>query len=148
MFVGSTNEADCLPNDPSGNRRFVVVELMHGCDVEARGAAERVQWWAEALHRYRAGERANLPRDLILLAADRAEDHRDRDSAEEDIRNALVDLGEAFTVNDLYDALRNGDAQQWARPLDKAMQMRLGTALRNLGYKRIKRAQRRVWCRP
>ena len=141
VFVGSTNEADCLPNDPSGNRRFVVVELMHGCAVEARGEAERVQWWAEALARYRAGERANLPRDLIPLAADRAEEHRDSDALEEEIRTALVDLGAEFTINELHDAIDFG------RPLDKALQMRLGTALRNLGFKRAKRAAQRVWTR-
>ena len=141
VFVGSTNEADCLPNDPSGNRRFVVVELRHGCHVEERAAAERVQWWAEALHRYRAGERANLPRDLLPLAAERAETHRDRDSAEEDIRNALHDLDAEFNINDLHDALRAADAQQWGRPLDKAMQMRLGTALRNIGLRRTQRSR-------
>ena len=151
VFVGSTNEADCLPNDPSGNRRFVVVELAHGCDVEARAGAERTQWWAEALARYRAGERANLPRDLLPLAAERAEAHRDRDSAEEDIRNALHDLGVEFTINDLHDALRVADAQQWGRPLDKPMQMRLGTALRNLGCKKAQRSRdgtrQMVWSR-
>ena len=66
---------------------------MHGCHVEARAEVERVQWWAEALHRYEAGGRANLLRNLFLLAADRAEAHRGRDSAEEEIRNALHDLG-------------------------------------------------------
>ena len=73
VFIGTTNEAECLPNDPSGNRRFVVAELKHGCDVEAASAA-RAQWWAEAQARYRAGERANLPRDLHDEAEARAEE--------------------------------------------------------------------------
>ena len=43
VFIGTTNEAECLPNDPSGNRRFVVVELERGCDVEA-ASVDRNQW--------------------------------------------------------------------------------------------------------
>ena len=135
VFIGTTNEAECLPNDPSGNRRFVVVALERGCDVEA-ASVDRDQWWAEALARYQKGERANLQRELLPLAAERAEDHRDRDSVEQDIADALHDLGGEFTVNDLHDALRAADAQAWGRVLDKALQMRLGTALRNLGFKK------------
>ena len=151
IFVGTTNEAECLPNDPSGNRRFVVIELQHGCDVQA-ASVDRDQWWAEALARYRDGERANLPRDLHALAADRAEAHRDRDSVEEDIREALLDLEAEFTINDLHDALRAGDDQVWGRQLDRAMQMRLGAALRNLGCRKVQKsrdgARKMVWSHP
>ena len=138
IFVGTTNEAECLPNDPSGNRRFVMIELAHGCDVQA-ASIDREQWWAEALARYRDGARANLPRDLHQAAADIAESHRARDSLEEEIRNAMVDLDVAgFTLNELSAAVfLHGDG----RPPDKQMQMRLSAALRNLGVKRV-RAER------
>ena len=138
VFVGTTNEAECLPNDPSGNRRFVVIELAHGCDV-AGASTERAQWWAEALARYHDGERANLPRDLHQAAADIAESHRARDSLEEEIRDAMVDLDVAgFTLNELSAAVfLHGDG----RPPDKPLQMRLSAALRNLGFKRV-RAER------
>ena len=149
-FIGTTNEAECLPNDPSGNRRFVVVALERGCDVEA-ASVDRAQWWCEALARYRAGERANLPRELHAKAEARAEEHRETDSAEQDIADALHDLGAEFTVNDLHDALRAGDAQEWSKPLDRALQMRLGTALRNLGFKKAQRSRdgtrQMVWSR-
>ena len=138
VFVGTTNEPECLPNDPSGNRRFVVIELAHGCDVQA-ASVDRSQWWAEALARYHEGERASLPRDLHQAAADIAEGHRARDSVEEEIRNAVIDLNVAgFTLNELFAAVfLHGDG----RPPDKQMQMRLSTALRNLGFKRV-RAER------
>ena len=68
VIAGTTNDPHCLPADPSGNRRFVVVT------VEAAGAgpagvqayldANRVQLWAEALHRFHAGEEAWLPQSL------------------------------------------------------------------------------------
>ena len=150
VFIGTTNEAECLPNDPSGNRRFVVVALERGCDVEA-ASVDRNQWWSEALARYRAGERANLPRELHTLAAERAEDHRERDSVEQDIVDALHALGDDFTVNELHDELRAGDGQAWGKQLDRALQMRLGTALRNLGFKKAQRSRdgtrRMVWTR-
>ena len=138
VFMGTTNEAECLPNDPSGNRRLVVIELAHGCDVQTASVG-RAQWWAEALALYRDGARANLPRDLHQAAADIAEAHRARDSLEEEIRDAMNDLDDTgFTLNELFAAVfLQGDG----RPPDKQMQMRLSTALRNLGYKRV-RAER------
>lgn len=129
IFVGTTNEDEALPNDPSGNRRFVVVELEHGCDVE-EAAREREPWWGEALARYRQGERANLPRPLHLAARQRAEAHRGRDSLEEEIVNALHDLSQPFSVNDLYFALGG----YGGKPPNRAEQMRLTNALKQLGF--------------
>ena len=138
IFVGTTNEPECLPNDPSGNRRFVVCELKHGCDVQA-ASVDREQWWAEALARHHDGERANLPRDLHQAAADIAESHRARDSLEEEVRNAVVDLdASGFTLNDLNDAVFGTYIQgnPSGRPPDKQTQKRLADALRNLGFRR------------
>ena len=134
VFVGTTNEPECLPNDPSGNRRFVVIELAHGCDVQA-ASVDRSQWWAEALARYHKGERASLPRDLHQAAADRAETYRARDSLEEEVRNAIVDFnGADFSLNELFAAVfLQGDG----RAPDKQTQKRLADALRNLGFRRV-----------
>ena len=44
----------------------------------------RTQLWAEAVSHYRAGMRANLPRDLMPEQAARAELHRSRDEFLED----------------------------------------------------------------
>ena len=137
VFVGTTNEAECLPNDPSGNRRFVVVELQHGCDVEAASAL-REHWWAEALSRYRAGERANLPREHHALAAERAKEHRETDSLEQEITDAVHDLLPQFSVNDLYYALPGNGG---AKPPDKVMQMRISAALKNLGFRGLRKRQ-------
>ena len=137
VFVGTTNEPECLPNDPSGNRRLVVIELAHGCDVLA-ASVDREQWWAEALARYHDGERANLPRYLHQAAADIAESHRARDSLEETVAEAMVDLDvSGFTLNELNDAVFGFGT----KPPDKVTQMRLSAALRNLGFKRV-RAER------
>ncbi|MDE0274149.1 MAG: hypothetical protein OXP11_23405 [Gammaproteobacteria bacterium] len=79
ILVGTTNRLECLPNDPSGNRRFVPIELRSGCDVECFMQANREQLWAEAIDRHSFGERANLPRSLMPNAATAAERHRSKD---------------------------------------------------------------------
>ena len=146
IFIGTTNEPECLPNDPSGNRRFVVVALERGCDVEA-ASADRAQWWAEALARYRAGERANLPRDLHLLAAERAEVHRDSDAAEDDVLCAatvcLMNNAAGFTLRNLRNELRAGD-QDWDKPLDKSMQDRLSRALKVQGFRKARKLRQGI----
>ena len=90
IIVGTANPspAGILPNDPSGNTRFVVVDLP-ACrslagPVEAWISERRAQLWAEAAARYAAGERANLPEDLQPAAAAAAESHRRKDELLED----------------------------------------------------------------
>ena len=61
VLIGTTNNPNDLPNDPSGNRRFVPVELRHGADVESYMDEHREQLWAEAMVMYREGQNATLP---------------------------------------------------------------------------------------
>ena len=64
VMVCTTNSDTPLPPG-SDNRRFVVIDVSgDGCNVERWLAENRDQLWAEAVTRYRAGERANLPREL------------------------------------------------------------------------------------
>jgi len=74
VFVGTNNAQEPLPNDPSGNRRFVVINLLDKMvEWETRKEwfdANREQLWAEALVRYRQGERANLPPELYGAQAE------------------------------------------------------------------------------
>lgn len=60
IIVGTTNAREPLPNDPSGNRRFVPVVLVRG---DAGRAADymrqnRSQLWAESVELHRSGARA------------------------------------------------------------------------------------------
>lgn len=79
VFFATTNEPAFLKGD-TGNRRFWTVE----CDVDiaykdvwSQLDEERDQLWAEALHRYRAGEKLYLPRELEKAAQQRQEDHNE-----------------------------------------------------------------------
>ena len=100
-FVGTSNEPHILPADPTGNTRFVAITLNHGCHVEAFLNNEvtvdgmddpctvRDQLWAEALHLYTRGDRANLRRDLYHL---QGEANLEATTRPEELQNAVADL--------------------------------------------------------
>ena len=61
VLIGTTNNERDLPNDPTGNRRFVPVVLKHGCNVEAFLDQCRLQLMgrgARPVSRWREGEPA------------------------------------------------------------------------------------------
>ena len=100
ILVGTSNDQECLPNDPSGNTRFVPIQCGAGSHVEPYLDAHREQLWAEGLARYRYGERANLPRDLMDLQAEHGERHRRKDQVIEDAVEEIVGDGPS-TIGDL-----------------------------------------------
>ena len=62
VIVGTTNELDCLPNDSTGNRRFVAVKVApsskgNAGEIKKTLDENREQIWAEAL----ALEKENIP---------------------------------------------------------------------------------------
>ena len=85
ILVGTSNDQECLPNDPSGNSRYAPIECGVPTEpVEPYLDANRTQLWAEGLALYRKGERANLPRSMMSLQADHGERHRRKDQIVED----------------------------------------------------------------
>ena len=99
-FVGTSNDPTVLPDDPSGNTRFVPVECPYPYHVEKGLPDGREQLWAEAVARYRSDEktRANLPYELRAEQAAVAEQHRDRDDHLEAALPAALDhLGQVGT---------------------------------------------------
>ena len=104
VFVATTNNDTPLPNDPSGNRRFVPIRLEHGANVEVYMNDNREQLWAEAYHMYRNGEIANLSRDLYPLQCKAAEGARNVDSIVEEMVAALPK--ETMTFTEISEKLR------------------------------------------
>ena len=105
LFVGTSNENDILPNDPTGNRRFLAVECPAGtrAKVVAWVEAHRDALWSEAVSLYRAGERAFLPDQLLEAQKQRNEEHRGRDDfLEEQLRTVPGTAG--MTMKDIYNA--------------------------------------------
>ena len=101
-FLLTTNMESALPNDPSGNRRFVCCRLdprRH----EARRPVEpyldehREQLWAEALHRVRTlKQKPGLPRSLKEAQMSTNERHRARDAGVEEAIAEVFPKGVAY----------------------------------------------------
>lgn len=93
VMVGTSNEfGRAIPNDPSGNRRYVPIALQgKGTVAKVRTylASNRDQLWAEAVHRHDSGVKTWLhSEELVRLAAGAAESQRQSDEWE----NALSSL--------------------------------------------------------
>ena len=137
VLIGTTNNPNDLPNDPSGNRRFVPVELRHGADVESYMDATREQLWAEAMAAYHdAGQGAALPRWLHDMQRARAEEHRHRDDLIEDAVANLPDRGR-YTLGEII--------TQLGRAAEGMSQFRITRALRNAGWEQTRTMDGRFW---
>ena len=130
-----------LPNDPSGNTRFVsVICQPPGRDIEPILDRERHQLWAETLHKHRNGTwaTARLPRHLGLERDRINEEMRSSDDAFED---KIVQLrsNEPATLTAIAAAISVNLTSNGAR---------LQTALRNHGWlhdpKQVRRNGKRV----
>ena len=113
VFFGTTDRVDVLPNDPAGNRRFVVIECQCTFDnsvrVEDFMAEHRDQIWAEALHlSNNENATANLPWDLKEEQARRNKEYRSGDEYLEALieRLPLPDPIVGFTMADIFDLLQ------------------------------------------
>ena len=88
VIVGTSNDPRCLPNDPSGNRRFVPVPVVAGTTEKIREFLDehRDQMWAEAVHRVRQNrESAYLPQALKYVQRELTEQFRATDEIAEDL---------------------------------------------------------------
>ncbi len=131
ILVGTADRNDFLPNDPSGNTRFVPVQLKHGANVEAYMQKNRMKLWMTALWRYRDGARADFPRELRDDQKELTDAYRNRDDTLEDKIELLEHPG-PLTLNELADKIE-------VDVVDMRMQKRVGAALTNCGWRKEQR---------
>ena len=135
MIVGTTNDPRCLPNDPSGNRRFVSVPCAAGDPAATRAYLDehRDQLWAEAKHRCRElHETAYLPDSLKYQQAELTEQYRAVDEVAEDVVGVwLAERPRPVTANEIATGI------SWTP--DSRSIYRITTVLKQLGYTRAKR---------
>ena len=135
VIAGTTNSSESLPNDFSGNRRFVVIDVAAGPDGTAGLRqyldANRNQLWAEALAVHNKGsDPIRLPDELAPAQAKQNEKHRRSDSTFEDAVAGLkprmgAKLRELMVAADVVTA--NG-------PSDRRTEARFSNALRLAGW--------------
>ena len=142
IMVGTSNDPTCLPNDPSGNRRFVPVVLRGGDMAMVRDYLDdhRGQLWAEALVKYRNGVEAWLPDNLHEAQSATNEQMRRRDDILEDtLADWLRTAPERFTLAEAAVGCQIAEPGRAAK-VSMRDQRRLGAALTNAGY--VKRQER------
>lgn len=133
IFVGTINPgASGYLDDDTGNRRYWPVTATK-CDIEAI-VANRDQMWAEAVHRFRQGERWWLDEDETTAANLETEDRSTVDPWVEIIRDRLSDQTYEYVTSSLV----LGKIGVPAERMDKATEMRASTCLKALGYVRKK----------
>ena len=154
VLTGTTNDKEPLPNDPGGNSRYVVIPLTKGCNVEKLTKAERDQWWAEALYRYKENEETGqFDRKLRPQQQEQAEQFRSKNEVIEDAieewaaqpknqeaekRFKLVDIAqEAGIIAHMVGDLPGGRASE-ALKLTRPMQLEMGACLRQCGFDKKK----------
>jgi hypothetical protein len=136
VFVGSTNKRE-WGIDETGMRRFLPIAC-HGIEIDGI-AAVRDQLWAEARHRFKAGE------DWWHIPdAEREQEARfDYDAWEEKVaawieRRQLPGIANRFSINDVYEGAIHGDMARTIPPISRADQIRLGKVLTRLGWQRAR----------
>ena len=164
VFVGTTNSSEPLPNDPTGNRRFVVIDL--GANTPLVTGLEQVEWvednieqlWGEAMWKYRhakvADEHgntypewgyANLPFDLKSEQMAVNEMYRHSDEMMENLVEKMAhQFRHGATLNELSSAIW-GETSSMSG--DRRNQSRLTRALRVSGWEK-RRVRRDDGSRP
>lgn len=145
IIVGTGDNEDILPNDPN-LRRFVPVIIRKGSSktVMAYLDTHRDQLWAEALHRYRQGEEARLPDELVEAQARITTAYRGRTETIDDLaaRAPVVEDGEGLSLRDIMEIV------------DCPMHLEriFASALRDLGWEkrrpRLEGVRRKRWFSP
>ena len=130
VIVGSTNDQRCLPNDPSGNRRFVPVPVTAGDPRKIRTFmnSEREQLWAEAKHRaIELKEQAWLPDEIKQHQAIENEIYRATDEIAEDVVQEYLSAHPGdVTIRQIADGIKWDSAGRSA--------YRITNVLKQLGY--------------
>ena len=143
VLAGTTNSRDSLPNHPGMARRFVPVEVYAELNIPHYQSCVDLLY-AEALHLYKQGERANVPRDMWEDAEDHAEIFRNRDEVE-DILLEVLDEDVKYTLHNI----RGLDTRLATLNVN---QQRLTSSLRMIGWE-SKRAthhgvRAKYWIKP
>lgn len=116
IFFGTSNNKDFL-RDPTGNRRFWPLDIyqyepIKDIAVDLNGY-EVDQIWAEAVQLYKQGEKLYLPPEIELLAADKQEEHSERDErmglVQAYLNKLLPDNWDEMDVYQRRDYLRSDD---------------------------------------
>lgn len=143
-FAGTINPSSLgYLEDETGARRFWPIPVTEEINLDII-SANRDQYWAEAVHRFKQREAWYLDTsDLEASAAAVQNDRFAEDVWQETIADYLIGKMETTTARVLAEAIKLDSPGKWGR----AEQMRVGKALGQLGWSRqkIKVGTRPYW---
>jgi len=154
IFFGTSNDDQALPNDPTGNRRFVVCKLegeRAKQSVEKYFDEHRDELWAAAKAAYLNDAQANLPYEMKKQQTASNENYR---RVDETMFNLVQKLNpdnyqDGATLAELTQSVSDGIDAAEKRMEDRAWQNRFGKELRvagwNLKLKRRDKKPTRLW---
>ena len=150
IFVGTTNRSTPLPNDPTGNTRFVGITVGHGRDrIEPLCDEFREQWWSEAMHKYGMGVRAELPYELRKIRDARNMKYRQDEPLIEDrlpeLRRQVLTGEKRVSLAKITEMLQMVEMQNDSTRISRVEQNRLTSALHQHGWKRVWGGNHRLW---
>ena len=147
IIVGTTNDEESLPNDPTGNRRFVPLRVTNTNSRTAKIKDyiifNRDQLWSEARTLYHEGAEVWLPDSLKGAQIKEAETHRYRDAYLESKVHKFLSQTRGMPVN-VADIIENIPR---AHP-DARTQKEIAGILKNAGRIKVQRrseGKKRSW---
>jgi predicted P-loop ATPase len=135
VFIGTTNE-DEIFSDETGNRRFWPVLCTGQIDTDGL-LRDRDQLWAEAVHRFEAGEAWYLTAEQEAVANQQTELRMKHDSLADKILDWLA--GKEPTQRPAEFRLVDASTGIGEPTPDKQLQTRLGGVLKTLGFEKSRR---------
>jgi len=164
ILVGTSNDMTGLPNDHTGNRRFIPVGIVSRAGlgsadhVMAVVDAEREQLWAEALHLYRQGETGAPDTRMKALLMRETEQYRGGDEVME---NALALFLDPDAWAEACQEMRYRDAHggvpidcilrsliMSSDPTNMGIQRKAAAILAGMGCRRGRVKNQRLWFAP
>ena len=147
VMFGTTNRSQFLV-DPTGNRRFVPLEIPMGFEVPWRRVEEeRDQLWSAALAAYRAGSEHEYRTGEIAKLRDYIQQFNDDDVWTQDITSYLATVEET-TTRDVLRVGLNVDIHKTGAKESR----RVNDILTRLGWRRQQTSRGgrsvRIWIRP
>lgn len=123
VYIGTTNDDEFL-NDPTSNRRFLILPNYGIIDVDAI-AEMRDQLWAQATHLYNTGNKWYLDRNQEAIMAEIASQYEIQDCWKEDVAKFVSDKDRTTTQNILEHLCKtNGENRDKSRVVKIMQQLR------------------------
>lgn len=130
VIVGSVNPEQFL-TDPEGTRRFHVVQVPKGQEVDINKLTEwRDQLWAEAVSLYKRGEQWHLTKGEEAKREEANREFDVEDSWEQPVSEWLARKPDQITTF----ALLTEAVKLFPGQITRATEMRMGNVMKRLGY--------------